>query len=224
MKHKFNLVIFDVDGVILDSEPLHYRAKVEILRSFSLDETFDLKEYVGMPNKDLWSRVILENHLEETPGDLEMRQFDLILSYIREDHLTETKGLFRLLAALNKFHICTAIASSSNRYYVDRILDYFKIKQFFPYSVTGDEVKLQKPHPDIYQEVLRLSGISKDNAIAIEDSKAGVQAAVSAGIQCLGYRNLTSGAQDLSLADGTIGKLDEAIAEIRNMEVQKQGG
>jgi beta-phosphoglucomutase-like phosphatase (HAD superfamily) len=94
VKSKIDLVIFDVDGVIFDSEPLHYRAKLEILRSYGLNETFDLKEYVGKPNKDLWSKIITENNLKVDPDKLEMRQFNLILGYIFKEHLTPTKGLW----------------------------------------------------------------------------------------------------------------------------------
>ncbi len=222
MKHKIELVIFDVDGVLLDSEPLHYRAKVEILQSYGLGETFDLGEYVGKPNRDLWTRIIQENHLNADPSELEKRQFNLILSYIRGDHLTETKGLLKLLTTLCDLHIQVAAASSSNRYYVDDILDYFSLKQYFCYSVTGDEVKFQKPSPDIYQKVLSLAGVSRENAIAIEDSKAGTQAAASAGIRCLGYRNPTSGEQDLSLAACMITGLEQVIDFIRGVEEQEK--
>ncbi len=214
MKNKINLVIFDVDGVILDSEPLHYNAKVEILRSYGLNETFDLKEYIGKPNKDLWSKIIKENHLDIEPGDLEMQQFNLILKYIENDHITPTKGLVELLTTLKKLNICLAIASSSNRYYVNHILNYLGLNQYFAHTVTGDEVSFQKPYPDIYKKILSISGIPACNAVAIEDSTSGVQAAVSAGIKCLGYQNLSSGMQNLSLADYTINEIGQAVGYI----------
>ncbi|AEY67175.1 HAD family phosphatase [Clostridium sp. BNL1100] len=204
-----NLVIFDVDGVIFDSEPLHYRAKLEILQSYGLNETFNLKEYVGKSNKDLWTRIIKENNLNANPEELEMRQFNLILGYVKKEKIQPTNGLKKLLTELRKNNYNTAIASSSNRYYVSRVLDYFKLSRYFDYSVTGDEVKFQKPSPDIYQKVLSISGIQKDNAIAIEDSTSGVQAAFSAGIACIGYSNPTSGVQGLFLADAIIQELGQ---------------
>lgn len=214
LKRKIKLAIFDVDGVIIDSEPLHYRAKLEILRSHGLGETFNLKEYVGKPNKDLWTKIIRENELNVNPGDLEMQQFDLILSYVYKEHLSPTKGLVNLLISLKEYCISAAVASSSNRYYVSHVLDYFGLNEYFAYSVTGDEVQFQKPSPDIYKKALQLSGISSDDAIAIEDSTAGVQAAISAGIRCLGYQNPTSGMQDLTLADGIIQELGQVMEYI----------
>ncbi|EPR10484.1 HAD family hydrolase [Ruminiclostridium papyrosolvens] len=208
-KRKINLVIFDVDGVIFDSEPLHYRAKLEILQSYGLNETFNLKEYVGKPNRDLWTKVIKENNLNANPQELEMRQFNLILGYVEKEKIQPTKGLEKLLTELSKNNYDTAIASSSNRYYVSRVLDIFQLSGYFDYSVTGDEVKFQKPSPDIYQKVLSISGIPKDSAIAIEDSTSGLRAAVSAGISCIGYRNPTSGNQDLFLADAIIQELGQ---------------
>ncbi len=214
LKSNIKLVIFDVDGVIFDSEPLHYRAKLDILHSYGLGETFDLKDYVGKPNKDLWTRIIKENKLNVSPGDLEMQQFDLIISYVYKEHLSPTKGLVDLLDFLKESCIHMAVASSSNRYYVSHILEFFGLNKYFTYSVTGDEVRFQKPSPDIYQKTLQLSGICSDNVIAIEDSTAGVQAAVSAGIKCLGYQNPTSGMQNLSLATGIIQELGQVVEYI----------
>ncbi len=214
LKTNIKMVIFDVDGVIFDSEPLHYRAKLEILHRYGLGETFNLKDYVGKPNKDLWTKIISENKLNVNPGDLEMLQFDLILSYVYKEHLSPSKGLVNLLTLLKKSCIDIAVASSSNRYYVSHILEYFGLNEYFTYSVTGDEVRFQKPSPDIYQKILQLSGICSDNAIAIEDSAAGVQAAVSAGINCLGYQNPTSGMQDLSLATGIVQELGQVVEYI----------
>ncbi len=208
-ERKINLVIFDVDGVIFDSEPLHYRAKLEILQSYGLNESFDLKEYVGKPNKDLWTRIINENNLNASHEELEMRQFNLILGYVKNENILPSKGLEELLTELRKNNYKTAIASSSNRYYVSCVLDNFRLSGYFDYSVTGDEVKFQKPSPDIYQKVLSISGVQKDSAIAIEDSTSGVQAAVSAGIACIGYRNPTSGMQDLFRATAVIEELGQ---------------
>ncbi|EGD49345.1 HAD-superfamily hydrolase, subfamily IA, variant 3 [Ruminiclostridium papyrosolvens DSM 2782] len=207
VERKKDLVIFDVDGVIFDSEPLHYRAKLEILQSYGLNETFNLKEYVGKPNKDLWTKIIKENNLNANQEELELRQFNLILDYVKKQKIQPTNGLEQLLSELKKNNYKIAIASSSNRYYISRVLEYFHISGYFDYSVTGDEVKFQKPSPDIYQKVLSISGIKKDSTIAIEDSASGVRAAASAGITCIGYRNLTSGVQDLFLADAIIQEL-----------------
>ncbi len=204
------LVAFDVDGVLLDSEPLHYRAKVEILNGFGLRETFDLKQYVGKPNLELWKRVIEENHLRADPAALEKKQFELILNYICTERIPLSRNLRELLDFISEKKIPMAVASSSSRSYVDSILNHFGLTGYFCGSVTGDEVERQKPAPDVYLKLLRERAASASDSIAVEDSEMGIAAASAAGIRCLGYRNPSSGLQNLSEAYRVITDLKQA--------------
>ena len=90
------------------------------------------------------------------------------------------------------------LASSSTRRLVEQILNSLKIKKYFDVIVCGDEVINKKPAPDIYEKVLNLAGLKQNKAIAVEDSETGIKAAKAAGIFCYGYRNKSSGNQDLS--------------------------
>ena len=105
------------------------------------------------------------------------------------------------------------LASSSTRPLVDETLSLLNIKQYFDCVVSGDEIPRKKPAPDIYLRVLELTGISAENAVAVEDTKAGTIAARDAGIFCYGYVNPTSGEQDLSNAATTIFHLRELTCE-----------
>ena len=103
------------------------------------------------------------------------------------------------------------LASSSTRRLVEQILNSLKIKKYFDVIVCGDEVINKKPAPDIYEKVLNLAGLKQNKAIAVDDSETGIKAAKAAGIFCYGYRNKSSGNQDLSSADGVIRNLKEII-------------
>ena len=94
---------------------------------------------------------------------------------------------------------------------MDETLQLLGIRECFDITVAGNEIPKKKPEPDVYLKVLELSGIEASCALAIEDSKAGVEAAQRAGICCYGYRNPTSGNQDISKADKIVNSLNEIV-------------
>lgn len=209
MKKQIELVIFDLDGVILNSEPLHDNAKRRILSEAGVDKNVDLAWSVGRPNKELWNMMIDKYGLKKTADELEKTQYMYILEEIEEKQINLTNGLIELLDWLKEKNKKIGLASSSNRFYVLAILRYYKISTYFSYIVGGDEVDRKKPSPDVYLKVLGLSGESANNSIALEDSKAGSEAAVSAGISCVGYLNPTSGEQELSKCIATISHIEQ---------------
>lgn len=206
------LVIFDLDGVIADTEPLHREAKLRIMRKFNLTNSVDLDKHIGHPNSELWSVVIDENGVDMTPEQLERMQYDHILDQLVENDTQLSKGLPELFRYLDEHHIRKALSSSSDRYYVDKMLTYFSLTDVFAAVVGGSEVKRKKPAPDGYRLVLDRAGVDHARAIAIEDTSSGVQAAVAAELRCLGYRNPTSGNQDLSLTIAQFDSLTEIPA------------
>ena len=206
-KNSLKLVIFDLDGVVCDSELLHKDAKLTILKEYTDTENLDLSWSVGIPGRDMWTRLIQDYQIKLSPDELERMQYDLILDLMQEQDMRATTGLMELLIWLKTKHIQIGMCSSSNRYYVDRILDRYKLRDLFDFVVAGDEVPQKKPAPDGYLKVLELAGLPAKNAMAIEDSRAGSIAAKSAGIVCIGYRNPTSGKQDLSRATWIVDEL-----------------
>ena len=94
-------------------------------------------------------------------------------------------------------------------------MDLLQIRKYFDVIVCGDEVEHKKPAPDIYEKVLELAEISGSNAFAVEDSETGIAAAKQAGIFCYGYRNSSSGQQNLSGANDIINNLKDIIEKIK---------
>ncbi len=192
------MLIFDLDGIILDSEPLHENAKRRILKEQGIEDTIDLSFSVGLPNKLLWDMMISRFGINKSEKELEKLQYDYILEEVRSKHIRTSSGLLEVLQWLKNNKIKTGLASSSNRYYVNAILKHYDLYNYYDYLVAGDEVQRKKPEPDVYLKVLNQSGLNAPEVIAIEDTFAGSKAAVSAGLRCIGYQNPTSGNQNLS--------------------------
>jgi len=206
------LVIFDMDGVIFDSEPVHYNSKLRILEELGLKRELDLSRHVGFPSDIFWQRIIDDNAIRGvTAKDLENRQYDYNIEEMAVNKIELSDGFSDVLDALDESGIDYAVASSSDKYFVHKVMEYYEIKDRFKAIVCGDEVPHKKPEPDIYLEALRRCGKTSEKAICIEDSYMGTLAAKAAEIRCAGYINPTSGAQDLSNTFVQTGKLADVL-------------
>lgn len=212
---KIKLMIFDMDGVIFDSEPIHYNSKLRILEDLGLERELDLSRHVGFPSGEFWQRILNENGIKDvTAKELENRQYDYNLESMKNEKINLTNGLLELLDVLDACAIDCAVASSSDKYFVDKVLDYFEIKNRFRAIVSGDEVMQKKPAPDVYLKALNECNVSSADALCIEDSFMGSLAAKNAGIRCIGYINPTSGQQDLSNTFAQIESIGDVIEYI----------
>jgi len=211
MKSKIKYVFFDMDGVILDSEPLHCEAKIHLLKSNHVQSQNNLLEYVGVSNDVFWSDIIRKYQLDTDPETMARDQAQLVAEFVRLHNLPASDGLLELMDSLDAKGVKMSVVSSSPRHLVEPVLEYLKIKQRFQVIVTGDDVENVKPAPDLYLLALRKNNIDASKAMAVEDSKFGVQAALTAGIKCVGYENPTSGNQDLSKATHTVTNLTQIL-------------
>ena len=206
------LVIFDIDGVILDSEPLHNRAREILLKRFGVNEP--VEDMVGKSNKETWEPVIKKYDIPYTQPKIERMQHEIVMQILADENIQATEGLIDLLDELEKRRITMAVASSSARWFVDHVLDYYKIKNRFFCVLTGNDVENYKPHPEIYRKSLEICGFDAKEAIAIEDSDSGQAAAIAAKIRCVGYKNPGSGNQKLDKGFVTIEKMSDFVKYI----------
>lgn len=203
------MIIFDMDGVLLDSEPLHENARQKMFREFGIKPGDDLPDPVGKSSSGFW-RIIMEKYgIQGDPYQLEKEQYRLVAEQIEQNQVQPSDGLLDLIHAAREKGIKIGLASSSTRILVDDTLRLLGIEAFFDCTVSGDEVEAKKPRPDVYLKVLELSDCAPKEACAVEDSHAGIVSAQGAGIFCYGYRNDTSGGQDISGADQIIENLRE---------------
>lgn len=204
--------LFDMDGVIIDSEPLHFEVEMMTMDYLGLTATKEyLEQFVGMTNPEMWKRVKEEHQVPHTVEQIIDYQIAKKLNHLDKADLEPIDGILELIQDLQTNGIAIGLASSSPRSFIERVLTKFQINQHFNSIVSGEEVANGKPAPDVYLEAARVLGVSPEDCYVLEDSRNGVLAAKKAGMRCIGYRNPNSGNQDLSAADVVV----DSIRDIR---------
>jgi beta-phosphoglucomutase family hydrolase len=202
----FGAVIFDMDGVIIDSEPIYFEAGDKLFRYLGLDVSEEEHHsYVGIRSKDMWSHIRNKYKIDLSTEELVEMEMNIYIDYLlsKKDE-KPIPGVVELIEDLYKNNIDLALASSSSIKSIKIVLDMFNLEKFFKIIVNGYEVENGKPAPDIFVYAAKRLGVQPEGCIVIEDSKNGIEAAKSAGMKCVGFKNLNSGKQDLSSADMVI--------------------
>lgn len=203
--------IFDMDGVLVDSEPMHRQIICEVFNELkiNLSERYIEESLTGMSAVPMWEKVKTEVGRSESAGELLQFHRDYFYARLPKMEFSEVSGVIELIYRLKANHFSLAIASSSTRKLIDFFIDKLKISHFFDVIISGDDVQYSKPFPEIFLKVAEAYQAPPEQFWVIEDSKNGVQAAKSANMQCIGFKNPNSGNQDLSKADIIINSMQE---------------
>lgn len=217
-------IIFDMDGVIIDSEPIHFEVDKSTLKYCNINvSNQDLNEYVGMTNPEMWARLKENYKIKHSVEELIQLQMDMKLNILENRDEKPISGVVNLLKSLKDNNIKIALASSSPKLFIMAVLKKFNIEDYFLKILSGEEVKKGKPEPDIYIEASKMLNVNPENCLVIEDSRNGVKAAKCAGMKCIGFINENSGIQDLSQADLVISSLEKInLVLIRNLYNNKR--
>ena len=201
--------IFDMDGVIIDSEKLHSITKVQAIRSFGVEvreAELNLESYVGRSAKSFFSDVIAK--YPELGDDWEVlakKKHELYQKILREDpDLKPIDGIPELLDRLKEKGYRIGLGSSSVMANTAMVEVCFGILDDVVAIAGGSEVENAKPAPDVYLLAASRLGIAPENCTVVEDATAGIAAAKAAGMRCIAVRNPNSGGQDFSQADEVI--------------------
>lgn len=191
-----------MDGVIIDSEPLHFDVDMETMEHLGFKVTQNgLEKYVGMTNPAMWRLIRVEYGIEQSVEEIISYQLRRKIEELHARDFAPMEGMESLLAELKLRNLPIALASSSPRIFIEEVLRKFDIADYFTSIVSGEEVLSGKPAPDVYLEAALQLGVSPADCVVLEDSRNGVIAAKEAGMRCIGYINSHSGDQDLSRAD-----------------------
>lgn len=199
-------VIFDMDGVIVDSEPIHRKVANDLFKDLRISVPDKLLDsFVGVSPNQMWTKLKNKYKLQQSIKELTRMQRDKYNNYfsylLLQERIKAMPGVIRLIEDLSENNVKLSIASSSSIKIINLVLDALKMRKFFPVIISGDEVNSGKPAPDIFIYASKCMGICLKDCIVIEDSKNGIEAAKSAKIKCIGFKNPDSGNQDLSCAD-----------------------
>jgi len=204
--------IFDMDGVIVNSEPIHHMIELEVASKYNIPlDKKRLEAYVGMRTRDVWELIIKEEKLSLKIGELLFCSEETKVKYIEKSDIQPISGIIELIKKLKELGYIIALASSSPIVLINAILNKFDIISYFECIVSGEEVNYGKPAPDIYLEAANRLNVQPKNCYVLEDSKMGVESATRAGMMTIGFLNSGSGSQDLSLANHIVNSIEEII-------------
>ncbi|HEY3070409.1 MAG TPA: HAD family phosphatase [Gaiellaceae bacterium] len=207
-------VVFDLDGVLLDSEHVwdearrelarerggrwHERASRDMMGMSSLEWSRYMHDVVGVPDppKEISAEVVRR------------------LERIYRANLPLFDGAARAVERLAA-RWPLGLASSSNRELIDLVLELSGLARYFRVTVSSEEVAHGKPAPDVYLEAARRLGVEADRCVAVEDSENGIKAAKAAGMRVLAIPNplYPPGEDAVALADDVLASLDELTPE-----------
>lgn len=185
MNNKIELVIFDMDGLIIDTESISVEAWNKVFTRLNIGvEKIFYSEIIGSSAKVIEKKMLQKKIVKNKA------KFQEILSMQRAEAteiisskgINKKEGIDELLDYLEKEGIKKAVASSSFRSKVDKFLTITGLRCKFDYIIAGDEVNNTKPAPDLYKNVIKQFHINNENTIILEDSKNGLESAKSAGI------------------------------------------
>ena len=209
-------VIFDMDGVIVDTEPVHHYAYHEHFKELNIDVTPEMyASYTGNSTRNIFQKLKERFDLQEDVEDLILRKRHLFNeAFDTKEDLFLIEGVEDLIKDLHKNGMQLILASSASKTTIDRVFNRFDLHQYFTHKVSGEDFPKSKPHPAIFEHAASLSLAPKESCIVIEDSTNGIQASVSAGIFCVGYNSFHSKDQDLSKANTVVQHFNELNFEI----------
>jgi beta-phosphoglucomutase family hydrolase len=219
VKTLFKACIFDMDGVIIDSEPMHFEIDLIMTHQLGLNLTHeDFEKYVGMTNPAMWKHIKEVHKLEPSVDELIRIQMDMKLRILKERDEKPIEGIVSLLQALKKAGYPIGLASSSPILFIQAVLEKLELHPYFSVIVSGEEVAQGKPAPDVFLKAAQLLQVEAEHCAVIEDSRNGVAAAKAAGMACIGYLNPNSGQQDLTRADLIVDSITKiTVTKLKNL-------
>jgi beta-phosphoglucomutase-like phosphatase (HAD superfamily) len=205
-------VLFDFDGTLVDSEPIHLRIWNEVLRPYGLSVSVDdfKQRYLGAPAPEMARELVERNHLDVDAGELAGEKDRRYAIWVQENPLPLMGYAFESVRTFSRCGVKLACVTGSPRQAVTLGLKRSGLLEMFDAIVSRDDVNRNKPDPECYRQALRRLDEPADRGIVFEDSEAGVASATGAGLVCYGIFNGASKSHDLSLAAKTFSGLYEA--------------
>jgi len=212
-------VLFDMDGVIVDTEPLHRKAYHQMFKDVSIDVDKDLyASFTGQSTINICRRLVDYFTLNQTPEFLMTLKRKHYKTFFENDDLELIEGVLDRIKDYYANDITMVVASSASMLGINLIFERFDLNQYFRAKFSGADLKKSKPHPEIFIKAAEFTGYNKSECIVIEDSTNGIQAANAAGIFCVGFKSPHSSHQDYSLANKVVSKFEEiSYSKISNI-------
>ena len=198
-------IIFDMDGVLIDSEKFYMESEQLILKSFGIEvEPLHFRKYCGTTQDYIWSHIKEEFDLTASVEELKKIAPKYLLKLFKEKGVELIPGVRKIITELSVSPLKTAVASSTGKQLIKEHLTELDIVTCFDTLQSGEEVANSKPAPDVFLKAAEVLGVKPENCLVIEDSRNGVLAAKAAGMTCIGFNNLNYPPIDIKEADEII--------------------
>lgn len=202
-------LIFDMDGVVVESEPLHLIAYQRILSSFNIPYAAeDNREFLGRKDIVIASVLIERHSIPHSPHSFVEAKENILFELLKTQGMARP-GLSEILNSAKKLGLPMAIASSATMPTIQLVVDTLGIREYFQTLTSGDEVANGKPAPDVFLLAAKRLGVEPADCLVIEDTLNGVLAAKAAGMKCIAIPCETTMHQDHSMADSRLMSLTE---------------
>ena len=208
-------VLFDMDGVLIDSEPLHAKAFQLAMKEYGLELSEEYcYQFIGRTDRDFARTLVNKYNLNYSEDDLLNSKNEMLSKLEVEVGYPVIDYVKDLVIDLHSNNIKLAIASSSPMEAIKQTAKKLELTEYFDEYVSGTELKHSKPAPDIFLKAAQMLFVDPSECLVIEDSCHGVCAAKAANMTCIGFYNPHSGKQDLSKADMIIEGFDEVDTQL----------
>lgn len=196
-------VLFDMDGVIVNTEPMHQKAYERMFDDVNISVPKTMyATFTGLTTIEVCRRLCKAHDLQlgpETLVDLKREHYKYLFE--TDTSLNLIEGALELIQNYHAHGLKLILASSASMGNIDQVFDRFDLHQYFMSKISGADLKVSKPHPEIFELAAYASGHKPQQCMVIEDSTNGVMAAKEAGIYCVAYNSPHTPKQELSLAD-----------------------
>jgi len=204
-------VIFDMDGVIVDSEPLHCKAYYKMFNDLNINVTPEQYEaFTGQSTLNVCKQVCKTFNLSDSPEvlvALKRKHYEDIFNNDKTFDLIP--GVLDLIKNYHANGLTLVLASSASMPSIERIFKRFNLNPYFLTKLSGADLNASKPHPEIFINAAKVSGFKTEECLVIEDSTNGIKAANAAHIFCVAYVSKNSKNQDYSTANKVIHDFNE---------------
>ena len=199
-------VLFDMDGVIVDTEPLHQKAYAKMFEEVGIDVSLKMyDELTGQSTMSICKQLCEFFNLKANPQKLvDIKRNNFSKLFFEDNQLKLIDGVEDLIKNYFQNGLKLVLASSASMFTINNITKRFDLDKYFTDKISGADLKASKPHPEIFNKAAKSACALNNECVVIEDSSNGILAAKRAGIFCIAYKGKNTRNQDYSLADMVI--------------------
>lgn len=207
-------IIFDMDGVLVDSEYTYFQSKSQILKEagHEVEDSYHF-QFMGTTSEYMWAQMKEKFDLPLSVAEYVQKMTELRQGMIKRDGVQVIPHVQDFVKRLSEAGLKLAVASSSSLAEIKKNLAEIGLVDYFSEVVSTEEVTHSKPAPDVYLAAAERIGIKPTNCLGIEDTKNGAGAVHNAGMVCVGFANPEFPKQDLAFADVVVSSFEDLAAE-----------